>query len=153
MKKVYLAGRIQGLSFEDSGSWRDEAVHQFKKLGIEAISPLCLEGAVYRAMSGSDEIPAEESDLTYTVEASRYIIWKDLEIIKKCEALLVNISGPSWGTGMEIFYASHMLNKPVVAFGKADERSPWVRHHLVGNYQEMDKAIEFVAEIFRYGYA
>lgn len=141
------------MTFEESGGWRDAATHQLKGLGIEAISPLCLEGPAYKAMSGSDIQPTNEKELTYSVETSRYIIWKDLETIKRCSAILVNIGSVGWGTSMEIFYASHVLNLPVVAFGNKDERSPWVRHHLVGNYQEMEDAIKFIGEVFHYDYA
>lgn len=152
-KKVYLAGRIQGLSFEESRAWRCEATRQFRTFGIAAISPLSLEDAVHRAMSGSDEVPDQDAEYAHVVEVSRYIVWKDLEIIKKCSAVLVNIADPSWGTGMEIFFASHVLNMPVVAFGKASEQNPWIRHHLIGNYQEMDAAIKFINEVFKFDYA
>jgi len=152
MKRVYLAGGIQGLGFSESRGWRDEATAIFASSGVEGISPLCLEGAVYDRLSGGTK-PEHESQLTYDIPGVNYIVWKDLEIIKKCQGLLVNIGRPSWGTAMEIFYANHVLNMPVVCFGKADERSPWVLKHSVGVFGDLAPACDFLVEIFRYGYA
>lgn len=151
-KKVYLAGGIAGLKFEDAAGWRDVATRHFARYQVEAISPLCLEGAVYTHLNGGVR-PEHENELTYDVPATKYIVWKDLEIIKQCQGILVNAARPSWGTAMEIFFAAHVLNKPVVSFGNPDERSPWVLNHVVGIRADLASACDFMIEIFKYGYA
>src|SRR6185369_14244599 len=56
------------------------------------------------------------------------IVEGDLEDIRDCDVVLVNAVYPSWGTAMEIVYATQ-AGKRVVAFTGGSRVSPWVRYH------------------------
>lgn len=150
VKQVYLAGGIQGLSFEQATSWRETATGLLAP-EFEAISPVTLEGVIYKSLSGG-KMPKHESELVYTAPACNYIVEKDLRAIRKSVALLVNVSTPSWGTAMEIIMAKRIYNKMIVTFGKKDMRSPWVLNHSHMNCDTIEDACAVLKEFDKYGY-
>lgn len=150
LKQIYLAGGIQGLSFEQASSWRETATKLLAP-EFEAISPVCLEGVVYKSLAGG-AIPEHESELVYTAPACNYIVDKDLIAIRKSVALLVNVATPSWGTAMEIIMAKRIYHKMVVSFGNKNMRSPWVLNHVHMNCDTIEDACGVLKEMLRYGY-
>lgn len=149
-KRVYLAGGIAGLSFAQAKGWRDEAT-QLLAPELLAVSPLNIEGPVYKKLAGGID-PANETVLTYDAPACNYIVEKDLIAIQKSVALLVNVAAPSWGTGMEIIWAKRALNKMIVTFGCPDMRSPWVLNHIHMNCQSLAEACSVLKEMLRHDY-
>jgi hypothetical protein len=149
-KGVYLAGGIMDLKFADARGWRDQATLLLQP-ELEAISPLNLEGPVYKKLAGGIN-PDQEMSLTYDPPACRYIVDKDLIAIRQASAMLVNISKPSWGTAMEIFEACRYANKMVVAFGDPDARSPWVLHHIHMNCPTLEYACDVLKEMLARNY-
>ena len=61
------------------------------------------------------------------VDSANEIVEFDLLDVRNADIILVNYSRPSIGTSMEVFYASHVLGKFVVAFSPYEYRecSPW----------------------------
>jgi hypothetical protein len=54
----------------------------------------------------------------------------DLLDIDSSDGLLVYYDRPSVGSSMEVFYAHHVLKKPVVVWNNSDHvLSPWLLHH------------------------
>jgi len=62
------------------------------------------------------------------VDSSNEIVEFDLQDIRDADIILVNYSKPSIGTSMEVFYASHVLGKFIVAFSPFlfKDCSPWM---------------------------
>lgn len=62
------------------------------------------------------------------VDSANEIVEFDLLDVRNADIILVNYSRPSIGTSMEVFYASHVLGKFVVAFSPYEYRecSPWM---------------------------
>lgn len=66
----------------------------------------------------------------------------DIEDIKECDALLVYFDRPSVGTSMEVFYAKHVLGKPVIVIDASDKPlSPWLIHHADNVTRHMSVAL------------
>jgi nucleoside 2-deoxyribosyltransferase len=110
--KVYLAGSIRDA--RDPFTWRRNAIQELPK-GWEAIDPLELGDGIFNENKGDPQD----------------VIDRDLKAIKESDAVLAMISQPSWGTGMEIFYA-YSIGIPVIGWnphpaGKLP--GPWLRVH------------------------
>lgn len=112
MPKVYLAGGISGLSFEDSYSWREQVSEDLKDLyGIEGINPLRGKEFLKKLVV----IPAM-FETTKPLSTSRGIFTRDTNDVRRSDAVLVNFTGAthvSIGTVMEMAIA-HEHRIPIV---------------------------------------
>jgi nucleoside 2-deoxyribosyltransferase len=111
LRTIYLCGPINGRTDEDATNWRELV----KKLwGGKVLDPMRRD---YRGRELEPGIAAE-------------IVAGDIEDIQNCDAVLAYFDRPSVGTSMEIFYAKHVLNKPVIVIDASDKPlSPWLVHH------------------------
>jgi len=109
-KTVYLAGAINKCTDSEAMDWRTRAKELLgKNFGI--LDPMDRD---YRGVEKT---------------AWKEIVEKDLEDINRCDIFLVNCQKPSWGTAMEIFYASRE-RKQVIGFGAGEDPSPWLIYHV-----------------------
>ncbi len=98
-KRVYLAGPISGLTYDQGNEWRKEAFEYFKMLGIEAYSPM-----------RAKEYLRKEGVLTgaYTdglFSSARNIMTRDFDDCTKADLVLCYLLGypkVSIGSVMEI---------------------------------------------------
>ncbi|MEM3041508.1 MAG: nucleoside 2-deoxyribosyltransferase [Nitrososphaerota archaeon] len=105
MNRVYLAGPIFSVSPERAKSWREVAATLLVDTA-EVANPMIVS----------------ETD-------PKRIVEHDLEMILSCNAVLalVDLEIPSWGTPMEIFFASrHGI--PVFVWGSTSY-PPWIVAH------------------------
>jgi len=105
MKKrtVYLAGPMEHVSAADAKGWRDIAMWNLNQSDINVLDPT-------RRIHNFEK------------RYMKRIFELDLRDIQECDIILANLDNPTvakHGTAMEVFYASYVLRKPVVAF-KAD---------------------------------
>src|SRR5579859_2601339 len=89
MKIIYLCGGINKLSDADAKDWREAA-----KAAL---------GGTYMFLD-----PMRRDYRGKEAESVDLIIEGDIVDIRESDILLVNASRPSWGTGMELFYASKL---------------------------------------------
>lgn len=136
--KVYLCGGINKLSDADAKDWRETAKSMLHATGIETLDPMRRD---YRGREGESGVAAE-------------IVYGDLRDILDSRVVLVNASRPSWGTAMELFYAStlgeteHRPKPLVVAFGAGESPSPWLSHHCV-LYSDIESACRAVIDFHK----
>jgi len=127
-KKVYLAGPINGKSDDECMGWRRTATESLKFFGHEILDPMARD---YRGIE--DDNAAE-------------IVQGDKEDIATCDVVLVNANALSWGTAMELVYASQ-YGKEVVAFsthGNAPRISPWLRMHTTAIFETLGQALSAI---------
>lgn len=107
MRVMYLAGPLDGCTYEESIAWRDDVISALENI-VECLSPL----------RGKDELAgttlggAGNSHLT----SQRGIFRRDLDDVKRSDIILVNLLGAkkaSIGTTSEIAWA-YLLGKIVV---------------------------------------
>jgi hypothetical protein len=92
--KVYLCGKMAGLTLDQMAGWRLQAAKFIEARGHFALDPVKLE------MAGE---PPEE------------IVRRDLICIRKADAVLVNGNIPGWGSAIEVGFAN-ACRVPVVTF-------------------------------------
>ena len=111
-RKIYLCGGINSLTDAEAKDWRREAADLLCARGMAVLDPMARD---YR---GKED------------ESVELIVKGDLDDIRSCDAILVNATRPSWGTAMEIVYASKLNGKKCVAFVDPGKPvSPWLRYH------------------------
>jgi nucleoside 2-deoxyribosyltransferase len=119
MASTYLCGGINGLSDADCRNWRDYAK---AKLATPTLDPMRRD---YRGREA---------------ECAREIVEEDLRDIRTSQYVLVNATRPSWGTAMEVYFASEH-GKTVIAWVAESVVSPWLRYHCAEIHGRLDGAI------------
>jgi nucleoside 2-deoxyribosyltransferase len=109
--KMYLAGGINGLSDQECREWREKA-------------KVLLQGHTILDPMDRDYRGIEDQNF-------EKIVTQDLADIDAADILIVNAAKPSWGTAMEIRYASGEKKKPVIAFTNSLSLSPWLLFHCI----------------------
>lgn len=121
IKTVYLAGPIAGCSYAEATDWRKAVASGFTP-GIRGVSPMRVKEWCKRAETITDvhqyrEIGSEEEFLISG--ESHAICTRDRFDVCNCDMIFayvpreLNARRPSWGTGVEIGWAS-ARGKPIV---------------------------------------
>jgi len=120
MSTTYLCGGINGLTDSEATDWRTEAKRLLK---TDTLDPMRRD---YRGKEDEsvDEIGAG-----------------DLEDINNSDFLLVNATRPSFGTAMEIVYAT-LWDKTIYAVVAPGPISPWLRYHVNGTFTNLQEACD-----------
>lgn len=119
--KVYLCGPINGCSDDEAMSWRKTATEKLSPF-CEVVDPMARD---YRGVEVGNEAQIVEGDK------------RDIE---QCDAVLVNAIRPSWGTAMEVLYASQQA-KRVIAFVGWNKVSPWLTYHCEYVFPDLQDAL------------
>ena len=121
MKRVYLAGPINGCTDDECMTWRD----WFKGCSdpIEWVDPMVRD---YRGME-QDEY--------------REIVELDKRDIKSCDIVIVNYHMPSVGTSMEVLYAWERRIPVIVIDESSTPISPWLRYHSTSIVKNKGEAL------------
>ena len=84
------------------------------------------------------------------VDSANEIVEFDLADVREADLLLVNYNKPSIGTAMEVFYASHNLEKFVVAFSPFDfhDCSPWMVRYCTKILGDLETACDYIHRHF-----
>jgi len=106
MPKVYLAGPITDLSYDDARKgWRLEAWDKFAKLGVDAASPMRGKDCLKDAKSLHRQTADYEKQ---TITSPQGITGRDRNDVKTCDVMLANFLGAkqaSIGTAIEFGWA------------------------------------------------
>lgn len=149
--KVYLAGPINGLSYDGCTEWREDAQRELARHGIAGMSP----------MRGKDYLRGE-TRIQHTYEdtlmsGQRQIFDRDFHDCTTCDVLLVNLAGAekvSIGTMFELAWAKQKQT-PVVLI--LPENDPWHDHPFVREaasfrVPDLDTALRVVVRILLPGW-
>jgi nucleoside 2-deoxyribosyltransferase len=130
-KKIYLCGPIMDESEGRARIWRERA----------------------KELLGADFIlldPMRRNFKDREVDSANEIVEFDLQDVRDADIILVNYSKPSIGTAMEVFYASHVLNKFVIAFSPFSFKdcSPWMVKYCTKILPSLEDAARYIREHF-----
>lgn len=152
-KCVYLAGPIDGLSYQEGVEWRQAATEKLAAHGIKAASPqrckdyLTSNEGVTREM---DFCKQEEEFKDNPMSTSRGILTRDKFDALNCSMLLVNFLGAkrvSIGTVMEIAWA-YLQGKPIVVVIEDNDtlhrNHPMLKETFSYVVNDLDDAINIV---------
>ncbi len=131
MKKIYLCGPIMDEHEGIARAWREEA----KKLLTDEFKLLD---------------PMRRNFKDREVDSANEIVEFDLQDIRDADIVLVNYSKSSVGTSMEVFYASHDLQKFVVAFSpfSFQDCSPWMVRFCTKILPTLEDACRYIEDHF-----
>jgi len=128
-RTVYLAGSMEMVTKEEATGWRTKAELALWRAEVNTLNPC-------RRIHNFDK------------RYMKRIFELDLRDIQESDIILVNLDKPEvakHGTAMEVFYASYVLRKPVVAF-KADASiiHPFFESLVTEWRSDVDKACDTI---------
>jgi nucleoside 2-deoxyribosyltransferase len=127
-RTVYLAGPMEHVSLDEAKGWRNTAK--------ELLSDCCYLLDPTRRVHNFEQ------------RYMKRIFELDLRDIQESDIVLVNLDNPTiakHGTAMEVFYASYVLRKPVVAFKKdASIIHPFFESLVTEWRSDVEKACETI---------
>lgn len=130
-KTIYLSGPIMEEHDGIAREWREAAKSLLRN--------------DYRLLD-----PMRRKFVDREVDSANEIVEFDLLDVRKADIVLVNYNRPSIGTSMEVFYASHVLGKFVVAFSPYEYRecSPWMVRYCTKILGSLEEAAAYIANHF-----
>ena len=130
-KKIYLCGPIMDEVEGHARAWRQIAQKKLK-------SQFVLLDPMRRNFKDRE------------VDSANEIVEFDLQDVRDADIMLVNYNKPSIGTAMEVFYASHDLNKFVVGFSPFSFKdcNPWMVRFCTKILPSLEDAIAYILEHF-----
>ena len=142
--KVYLAGKIGGISFYEAYEWREEIKTMLEKeahyigCNICVINPLDYYN--YEEITYQSEREVEDFDL-------KHVITSDI--------VVANLDGlnTSDGTKLEIFEAYRHYKIPVIVFGDKniyDNLHPWIKSKITRYEPDASSACNYIREYYMF---
>ena len=130
-RKIYLCGPIMDEVDGHARAWRGRAKE------LLASDFLMLD-------------PMRRNFKDREVDSANEIVEFDLQDVRDADIILVNYSKSSVGTSMEVFYASHVLHKFVIAFSPFTFKdcSPWMVKYCTKILPSLEEAATYIREHF-----
>lgn len=140
--KIYLAGKMSGLSHSEMINWRIEISKRLQETvrfygcNLDIINPVYYYNFEKQDYQSDKEV--KEFDLKHVVTS---------------DIVIVNLDGlnTSDGTKYEISQAARNHSIPVIAFGDKklyDELHPWIRDDITRVENDMDSIVNYVANFY-----
>lgn len=114
MKRVYLAGPIAGLTYDQAAKgWRKHVHDELAAYGIECYSPM--RGKEFLKDMGARPLSTQSIDV-HPMTSSRGIVRRDMNDVRTCDLMLVNLlDAPSRSIGTMVEYGwASAWGKPIV---------------------------------------
>lgn len=146
MTKIYLAGPVTGLTYEEASAWRIE-FSSLLPLQMVALNPIGSETHLISA----EVIPA--SSPGHPISNARSLVAKCRHMVQSCDVLVANLLGAkqmSPGTVVEIGWAD-CLRKPILLImeneGNPHDR-PLVTELAGWRVQSLPDALQVIRGVF-----
>jgi nucleoside 2-deoxyribosyltransferase len=130
-RKIYLCGPIMDESDGKAREWRTVATKKLSKQ-FTILNPM------------------RRNFKDREVDSANEIVEFDLQDVRDADIILVNYNKSSIGTAMEVFYASHVLQKFVIAFSPFTFKdcSPWMVRFCTKILPTLEGAVTYINEHF-----
>lgn len=129
--RIYLGGGIAGLTDSECNDWRSYMKEKFEQ---------------YEAITCVDPMRRDYRGVEMTAEVVKEIVDGDLADIRSCEVLIAMMPKPSWGTGMETFWAYQQGVFVIAIVPEGTHVSPWVAYHSCRVVATLDEAVKAAIE-------
>lgn len=139
--KIYLAGAMSNLTYEEMNEWRKRATELFQDTDY----------SVYTV----NPCDYYNFDLDRESYSELEVMDFDLQLVKEADIILVNLDFPvhygkvlnSVGTATEIIMAHKIYNKPVIAFGFTTVH-PWIEVSVRKRLETLEEAVEHIVDFY-----
>lgn len=143
--KIYLAGKMSGLSYEEMNKWRVEVSNELKKIEYNLDNCYPIKEYNILCQNPCDYYNFELDPNTYTEHEIKEF---DLYLVKNCDLILVNLDYPdSIGTAIELELASRIWNKPIIGFGNT-KNHPWIELTLNKRCGTLQDAVKHIKDFY-----
>ena len=141
--KIYLAGKMNGLSYEDMNAWRKEIKEKLKEItyyttisNVTVINPVDFYN--FQEVKHQNDIEVQNFDLNHVVSS---------------DVIVVNIDGlsDSIGTIIELHDAYYHNKIPVIAFGdkaEYDKLHPWIKNNITRIEKDINGVVEYIRDFY-----
>ena len=142
--KIYLAGKMGGLSFDEMNEWRNEAYQKLLKTAeyygetVNVVNPVLYYN--FEEKRHQTEIEVEEYDLAHVISS---------------DIIIVNLDGlsSSIGTIIELHDAHYHHKIPVIAFGDRElyeNLHPWVKNDITRVEPNIDEVVAYIRDFYMF---
>lgn len=132
--KVYLAGGINGLTYEEAFEWRKHVTQKLSSFGIECLNPIAAK-----------DFDKYHKDGKFT-EGGKTCYWRDIFLVKQADVVLINFDTvKSFGTLVEKGWCD-ILGKLVLIASSKDIKHPFVTEQAI-LFNSISDAIDFIKEL------
>lgn len=140
--KIYLAGKMSGLTYEEMNEWRKDLRNKLNEAAsyhdkkVNVINPVLYYN--FEEKRHQSEIEVEEFDLAHVISS---------------DIIIVNLEGlkDSIGTIIELHDARYHHRIPIIAFGDKelyDNLHPWVKNDITRVETNMDDVISYIRDFY-----
>ena len=144
MLKIYLAGKMGGLSFEEMSGWRNDTFSKLLEMAgyydtkLNVVNPVLYYN--FEEKRHQSEIEVEEFDLGHVISS---------------DIIIVNLDGlsDSIGTIIELHDAHYHRRIPVIAFGDKklyDKLHPWVKNDITRVENSIDDVVNYIRDFYMF---
>lgn len=140
--KIYLAGKMGGLSFDDMNNWR---------VSIKTRLDIAARETGYKIMTINpvDFYNFEEERYQSEIEVQNF----DLAHVITSDVIIVNLEGlsSSDGTKIELFEGNYNRKIPVIAFGKRElyeNLHPWIKNSITRVEENRNDLINYIKDFY-----
>ena len=140
--KIYLAGAMSGLSFEEMNHWRETTKKRLKQMGnlvdykLSVINPVDFYNFESKNYQSEEEV--EDYDLAHVISS---------------DVIIVNLEGlnTSVGTIIELHDANYHHKIPVIALGNKklyDNLHPWIKRDITRFEENIDDVVMYIKSFY-----
>ena len=140
--KIYLAGKMTGLSFYDMNVWRNVVkdklndMTNFSDYKLSIINPVDFYNFETKNYQSEEEV--EDYDLAHVISS---------------DIIIVNLDGlgTSIGTIIELHDAKYHHNIPVIAFGNKEQFNnlhPWIKRDITRVEETIDDVVSYIRDFY-----
>lgn len=141
--KVYLAGRMSGLTFEDMNRWREylknalNSAAEYRGYKINVINPVDFYN--FESVKFQNDKEVKDFDLAHVLSS---------------DVVVVSLEGLSVSDGTKYeLHDARKANIPVIAFGNRklyEDLHPWTKDNITRVEKDMDDVIEYIKDFYMY---
>lgn len=140
--KIYLAGKMSGLSFKEMNDWRQDL-----KMQLELAAQI--SGYQIQVINPVDYFNFKEKRYQSEIEVEEY----DLAHVTSSNIIIVNLDGlnSSDGTKIEIHDARYHNRIPVIVFGDKrlyEDLHPWIKNDITRVEETMEDVVRYIQEFY-----
>ncbi len=142
-KNVYLAGKIEGISWDVVSGWRSKAARMLDDACIDCYNP-----CVHVPLQVRSDIITLEGVEDAGGMAGDEIFTQDVFHLNECNIFLVNLDNPGTGTLIELGMAS-VLGLTIVGFGASDDMQeyPFIYNLCRCIFDDLGEALDFIINL------
>lgn len=140
--KIYLAGKMGGLTFNEMNAWRKTAsqkllnASKYSDKALHVVNPVLYYNFEEKRYQTEKEV--EEFDLAHVISSN---------------IIIVNLDGlaSSIGTIIELHDAHYHHKIPVIAFGSRElynDLHPWIKNDITRVERDIDGVIDYIRDFY-----